>query len=383
MVEITDEKSLAKWFEGQSPEIIKVLVIRNALRSFPHLISIKLFGAPDHIDPNLDLFREFVIALASTNSNKSSALSEMIDREDSMIAKNTSNILSLLSYVTDTQNFLSHIAEEMTDAIEFVASDMFSSKDVFSQPDIFADIPIITAEFWAAIGADAANFSDGEKASDVRAAPLWRSNNPIDHLWEGKKNELENRPEDWSFWIDWYQRILDGRPQNWEMLEEIALIDPEDWDKGAEHVNGLIAEIQARYAVSETVVAAQKALAEFPVASAQMGHNNPPEDIEDDPFTVEDAAFVQKLLDDIGAESESREPDFSRLRAAADGLSKVIRKVGVWLAGKLDIAADAFFKELGGSAAKYAVRGGVLYLLIQALQPIIDAIGTWIPFIGG
>lgn len=247
MVEITDSESLEAWLEGQPPEAIKVLVIRNALRSLPHLLSIRILGGPDHVDPNLDLFREFAIALVSTNSNKSLALIEMVDHEDSMIAKNTSNLLSLLSYVTDTQNFLLHIAEEMADAIEFVASDMFSSKDVFSQSDVFADIPIITTEFWTNIDADVADFSDGKKASGVRAAPLWRSNNPIDHLWVGMKNELQNRPEDWSFWIDWYQRILDGRPQNWDMLEEIALIDPEDWDKGAEHVNGLIGDIQARY----------------------------------------------------------------------------------------------------------------------------------------
>lgn len=247
MVKVTDSESLKAWLVGQSPEVIRVLVIRNALRSLAHLFSVRILGGPDHYNPNLGLFRQFIIASVSMKSKKSLAFSEMVSCEYSTNAKNSSDILSFLSHVTGTRNSSSRIAEEMDDSIEFVASDVFATKDMFSLPNVFADDPFIVEGFWEDIGADVADFAAGKKASTIRAAPLWRSNNPIDHLWERKKNELQSHPEDWSFWIDWYQRILDGHPQNWEMLEEIALIDPEDWDKGAEHVNGLISGIQARY----------------------------------------------------------------------------------------------------------------------------------------
>jgi len=169
----------------------------------------------------------------STKSKKSLALSEMVTREYSTGEKNSTDILSLLSYITDTRISSSRIAEKMDDSVEFVASDVMATKDVFSRPDVFANDPSIAEGFWEDIGADVADFAVGKKVDTIRGAPLWRSNNPIDHLWERKKSELQTHPEDWSFWIDWYQHILDGRPQNWDMLEEIALIAPEDWEKGA------------------------------------------------------------------------------------------------------------------------------------------------------
>ena len=87
----------------------------------------------------------------------------------------------------------------------------------------------------------------GNDVNAVLDLPLWPEENPLAPVWEEKITYLHEQDEDWSFWIDWYQRALDGRQQNWEVLGEIALIKTRDWGKGAGHVNGLIAEIQARY----------------------------------------------------------------------------------------------------------------------------------------
>ncbi len=49
--------------------------------------------------------------------------------------------------------------------------------------------------------------------------------------------------EGWRFWVDWYDNALHGRPQDYDLLTKIALIEPTDWDKGADHVNALIQRI--------------------------------------------------------------------------------------------------------------------------------------------
>lgn len=51
----------------------------------------------------------------------------------------------------------------------------------------------------------------------------------------------------WAFWREWYQGFLDGKPLDWELQKEIALIPDADWDKGPEHISGLIEEIQAKF----------------------------------------------------------------------------------------------------------------------------------------
>jgi len=60
-----------------------------------------------------------------------------------------------------------------------------------------------------------------------------------------------------DFWICWYEAALAGRPLtgDWEshaqLLTDIALIPDADWESGAEHVAGLIAEIERKYQPSE------------------------------------------------------------------------------------------------------------------------------------
>jgi len=81
---------------------------------------------------------------------------------------------------------------------------------------------------------------------------LWQEfDNPFAKEWQGVKSILQNDSVDWSFWIKWYEASLNGEPLNYEMLEKIALIDPKDWEQGPEHVNAMIAGIEAEFDTQE------------------------------------------------------------------------------------------------------------------------------------
>jgi hypothetical protein len=54
-------------------------------------------------------------------------------------------------------------------------------------------------------------------------------------------------PESWGFWTRWYEGMLEGRPLDWDLQREVALIPDDDWKKGSEHIARLIAEIEARF----------------------------------------------------------------------------------------------------------------------------------------
>lgn len=79
--------------------------------------------------------------------------------------------------------------------------------------------------------------------ADPHLLPLWPAENPLAEVWSTIRTHPSTQSPGWRFWIDWYERALTGQPQDWALLEKIALIDPKDWDKGEDHVNALILQI--------------------------------------------------------------------------------------------------------------------------------------------
>lgn len=82
---------------------------------------------------------------------------------------------------------------------------------------------------------------EGERGGTDR--PLWATEKP-----DSGRSELEfaahNRLDGpWDFWIDWYQRALDGRPQDLPLLEKIAFQKEDFWDGTDGEVNQRIAQI--------------------------------------------------------------------------------------------------------------------------------------------
>jgi len=109
----------------------------------------------------------------------------------------------------------------------------------------------IASDIWFALQIDASAL---EHEEELQQLPLWLDGMPdaAYEFWQRARAWLEAEPYH-EFWLRWYSAILVGKPLtgDWlshrKMLEEIALLPDEDWEKGAEHIAELIAEIEAKY----------------------------------------------------------------------------------------------------------------------------------------
>ena len=90
--------------------------------------------------------------------------------------------------------------------------------------------------------------ADGTCGIDV--APLIEGAFNIRPDWPVVREKLLNdtdsdRGADWSFWVEWYDKILRGYPQDWDMLYEIAVSQDIDWEASPREVNAAIGRIVA------------------------------------------------------------------------------------------------------------------------------------------
>lgn len=138
---------------------------------------------------------------------------------------------------------------EDTKAADAGFAAMFAAECVYNE-NIFASAAI------AADYADHALYAEGREIwptvrHDLQTAhsvdtllntPLWpRGMLPgLRKMWNQIK--ANRTGPDWTFWINWYEALLAGHPQDWDTLRKVALISDMDWGKGVDHVNQMISE---------------------------------------------------------------------------------------------------------------------------------------------
>ena len=294
MEEFVNRKSFTRWIVTQPKKVNDLLMVRAALRTLPLLtigFNPDIFSRADVFEAT-DVFatdRELVLLtfrtlLQCTLIIKIPEKANDFEPASLMLANNNRNYEEEIYFIENAPQLISFKGKPASEAALFAAGELgldesgiqLSYLRKFGPPSSES----VTRNggsssfdgnvFWPPFVVDMNVFEGGQNIIDAFNDPLWgASQRPvvIEDEWKNLLTLLGDDPTDWSFWIDWYQRILDGRPQNWEMLEEIALIDPEDWDKGAEHVNGLIAEIQARF--SENNKSGENVTSKLPVSSAE------------------------------------------------------------------------------------------------------------------
>ena len=238
MVEIADivnREGLKDWLEGQPKEVSVWIAHRAAMRVLP-------------------LWWEYVLKSTTAKIRDLTALPIL-----------RCNLISSVARTMPTVD-IKQAAAEATYAAYAAAAEAAAADAAAAAAAAYV--------VWKLIRADCTAFSSND---DLDRLPLWGDNeNPLAKRWAEVKKQLPTsspaRSEetargavavDWSFWTKWYEDALEGNPPNWDMLERIALIDPEDWDKGAEVVNPLIAEIVAEYeAEPEVNLTPQQALSQ-------------------------------------------------------------------------------------------------------------------------
>ncbi|MFN5826055.1 MAG: hypothetical protein ACK446_03315 [Rhodobacterales bacterium] len=108
------------------------------------------------------------------------------------------------------------------------------------------------SEFWPSVRMDCAAL---DASRDPFALPLWDGPvpEPIADAWAQTRQEWANAGGPvWAFWTQFYENALAGRPQDWALLHDIALIPAEDWQGGPERVHPIIEVMLLERAVKAT-----------------------------------------------------------------------------------------------------------------------------------
>lgn len=138
-------------------------------------------------------------------------------------------------------------------------------------------------------------------------------------------------------------------------------------------------EAAARQEVLDRLAALEAAVEELGDAPLMMGHNLPPEPLEDVPLTPDDGRTIRLVIETVRAEAEKPTPEIGRVEEGESKLRSVALRLGQWLKPRIDKGANAFAKTLGAglATALFAKLTGLYEALVSASQ----AIANWIEFL--
>ena len=334
--DFSDRDAVEAWLRGQPREVAITLAARAALRLLPVLIATQ--ENPEKLDDRFQNY--FKYALWAT----------------------TRNGLPDLSYL----NLLQSI-----DIDFYSPSDFFENTDFYSGPELLELMATATHS-------ELSDLLSGKNARDVLEVPLWyRHPGKIparrEAQWSRLRAHLLDANEHWDFWIDWYERHLHGRPHDWDLLERIALIPDEHWQRGPAHVNSLIAQM-VRLEGSNPKAAARdsitKALATLDRHG--IGGNDPPEPITDGP-TREEFEALKAALETLQRElAKNSEPDRETIERNAEVVRGFWLKVWDWWMANPEVFAEESLRA-SGKALPYFIGGigGALITVVAALFRLI------------
>lgn len=330
MEEFINRESFVPWIETQPKAVNDLLMLRAALRTLPMLKSRhRSEVAENDAELTLQTFRTlflavFILKYPNRKADIILPSSMLLNSKLDYNSKDLSVVESKVIFTDYEGNPAAEAALFAAGELEFDGSGIqLSYLRKFGPPISYSifknDHPPLLDKnvFWAPFVADMNQFKDGLNVDDAFNVPLWEASTQsvaIEFEWETMATLLGDSLTDWSFWIDWYQRIVNGRPQNWKMLEEIALIDPKDWDNGAEHVNALISEIQARY------------LREATPYSEKIEVNPDTGNLRSVPTTMENERLYQTALDRVRDALYDLRPN-GELAQHHAGLEKVAKRL--------------------------------------------------------
>lgn len=200
-----------------------------------------------------------------------------------------------------------------------------------------------------------------EEKGHLSELPLWNTVVPAEvaDAWqkvlEFQTSATDDQPDYRSFWVPWYQGLLDGKPAFPDsLIRAVALIDPEDWDKGDLHINNVVIPRLMAEHMPHLLEAAPVDFSfdAFARVMRMVG-------IDDDTAHLRDPALVTSFRDDC----EEVEDTLQDFRDYAQTLSG-----GGNHAAVLALSVDKVMKELRRTGEKTHLRARYLVGLCRDLE---------------
>lgn len=349
--EIVDQKSFEAWLAEQSEdrryEVAVALATRCALRVFPIWAAAMHEGWAREVDLTvLPVVRSLTISWVA-------------------VRKPTSKVKRAAAVARSLTSSTASVASRGDDYAAKAGAAAYAAATATAAATYAAARADEAAEMWGVLHQDIRALDHGE---DLLSLPLWSEELPskITREWSIGRRWMQTNAG-YSFWIRWYEAVLAGRPltgdwdNHWQLMHDIALIDPEDWGDGKEpdaiRVAGIIDLIIQKHALRQEVARAKQALENETFNAMSLGRHrdNMPDDMPSSQI-VEYRARLQELeaaLDEVDAALEPPIPDVEVLEEATGRLWAIWEKI------KKYPVALAFVTLIGAAATGAAGQAGV------------------------
>lgn len=370
IADINDSDRLLRWLKEQPNDVSVWVTCRAAMRLLPDWWHFALTSD--------DKSRHGLTALPVLRCNLIAAVARSMPIDDiKYVATEAADAANVIANAAGTAAYAAYAAANSANAS---ADNPFITVPAAAYAvNAVAYAAAYDANIWPLIRADCRAFLAGD---DLDRLSLWGDQaNPYADSWADIKQQLRSDTStDWSFWTKWYDDALAGTPPNWKMFERIALIDPKDWDKGAEVVNPLIAEIQLRYELKDQISTLESKLQSASTAMRGMGDNQGP---AMDAAVAKELLIVWAPLQELKQEVESEAPDKPKVLEIAERLSALSITMAKWVAGKVDTVVNAFAVAAGTGAAglAFAWYTQEANTVVGLLSKISELTGKWVGYL--
>ncbi|WOI33610.1 hypothetical protein R1T40_02335 [Tritonibacter scottomollicae] len=224
--------------------------------------------------------------------------------------------------------------------------------------------------------------------AEILEAPLWDSapnTERQERAWDVIRDRMKTHTG-FGFWIRWYDGILAGRSltqdwqSHWQLMHDIALIAPEDWNSGADRVAEVIDLISQKHALKRDAAVIKRALENeiFNAETLGLHRDNLPDDLPPSRVVQYRAQLreVQEELEAVEAALEPPVPDAEvleeatwRLHAAWERFKAICTAIGIATALGGSIYLQGAIDQAGARSMDWLLDEGAPSL-IQSLRSV-------------
>ncbi|UWR51839.1 hypothetical protein K4F84_11520 [Phaeobacter inhibens] len=356
-----------QWLENLPLSTLQTLMARYALRAFPAIVQ-RYESTTFHEDHFLKHARSLLSAVC-------------------LIAKPSEELRIAAVFAAANARQAGHDVDHSAASLAAVAAarSLVLRRGDEAKHEILSSIETLPfSDFAEQAQWDYGKISSASENPAISHSPLWTIE--LQHFEAARQIDTPNDrklQKRLSFWREWYQGFLDGKPLDWELQRRVALIDDTIWDAGPETVAAEIERIRSLFELEQEIanLKGQLTAVQNTPAAALIGDNGGPP-LEDAPARAfqTDLALIWKQVEELEEEIAKPSPSLSHLEKIAKALWDISLRMTAYCGSIADGMIREGSKELAKAGAKWTARATAVTVTAQTegVQSVVKAIGAFV-----